>query len=282
MAEAGSGSWGTAARARRSARSSTGATTPAGRASGRPVCAGEAVLTDVVANGADEAWAVGYQNEGGTTAPLVLRWDGRSWSQAEAPDFDSPEVVLTAVTAPPTGGIWVVGAAWDSALSSHEAVAAWWDGQAWNEVAGPEGGTELHDVVGSLDTNGWAVGRSGLRSSVARVCLPAQSGIFGGSEPSPEPPPADELASGDTGEATGALTGGGHQCPSRDGSRSHARRGGLRGCHHDAERPPREPGPGAGTGQGSAGAPARDDRAADRPAGRSARGTRHGTGGRHR
>ena len=172
-----------------------------------PGLRGEAVLADVVANGADEAWAVGYQNEGGTTAPLVLRWDGRSWTQAEAPDFGSPEVVLTAVAAPPSGGIWVVGAAWDSALSSHEAVAAWWDGQAWNEVAGPEGGTELHDVVGSLDTNGWAVGRSGLRSSVARVCLPAQSGIFGGSEPSPEPPPADELASGDTGEATGALTG---------------------------------------------------------------------------
>ncbi len=151
-----------------------------------PHLRGEAVLADVVASGAGEAWAVGYQHDGGTTTPLVLRWDGRSWTRAAAPDFGSPEVVLTAVTAPSSGGIWVVGAAWDSALASHEAVAAWWDGQAWNEVAGPEGGTELHDVAGSLDTDGWAVGRSGLQSSTARVCLPAQSGIFGGSEPSPE------------------------------------------------------------------------------------------------
>ena len=171
-----------------------------------PRLRGEAVLADVVASGAGEAWAVGYQHDGGTTAPLVLRWDGRSWTRAAAPDFGSPEVVLTAVTAPSSGGIWVVGAAWDSTLGSHEAVAAWWDGQAWNEVAGPEGGTELHDVAGSLDTDGWAVGRSGLQSSTARVCLPAQSGIFGGSEPSPEPPPADELATEDGGTVAGADT----------------------------------------------------------------------------
>ncbi len=174
-----------------------------------PHLRGEAVLADVVASAADDAWAVGYQHVGGSTLPLVLRWDGRTWTRVEAPDFGSPEVVLTAVAAPRTGGIWVVGAAWESALESHEAVAAWWDGQAWNEVAGPEGGTELHDVAGSLDTDGWAVGRSGLLSSTARVCLPAQSGIFGSSEPSPQPPPADELASQETGTLAAGVAGSG-------------------------------------------------------------------------
>jgi hypothetical protein len=109
------------------------------------------------------------------------------------------------VTASPSGGVWVVGSTWDATLASHTAVAAWWDGQAWNEVAGLAGGTELHDVVGSLDTDGWAVGRSGLQSSVARVCLPERASIFGADEPSPRLPPSDELASRRAGEVDGAV-----------------------------------------------------------------------------
>ncbi len=93
-----------------------------------PHLRGEAVLTDVVAGAPREAWAVGYQRVGGRTLPLVLRWNGRQWARARGPDFGSPEVILTAVTHSPTGGIWVVGSAWDPAIEGYEAVAAWWDG----------------------------------------------------------------------------------------------------------------------------------------------------------
>jgi hypothetical protein len=172
-----------------------------------PGVRGEAVLSDVAAVAGDDAWAVGYQHSGGNTMPLILHWDGRDWSRVAAPEFDSPEVVLTAVTAPRTGGVWVVGAAWDSELADHEAVAAWWDGRAWNAVAGPEGGTELHDVSGALDIDGWAVGRAGLQSSAARVCLPAQSGIFGGGAPSPPPPADDEVAIQSSADEAGQASG---------------------------------------------------------------------------
>ncbi len=231
-----------------------------------PHLRGEAVLADVVASAADDAWAVGYQHVGGSTLPLVLRWDGRTWTRVEAPDFGSPEVVLTAVAAPTSGGIWVVGAAWASALESHEAVAAWWDGQAWNEVSGPEGGTELHDVAGSLDTDGWAVGRSGLLSSTARVCLPAQSGIFGSSEPSPQPPPADELASQGTGTLAGEVAGSG-----QDDQTSAAPTTNLAARRSGKDRPKAQ-GQGQGEGQGQDNAQARLGRAADRRARRTARG----------
>ncbi len=123
-----------------------------------PPLPGEAVLTDVVAVSGRDSWAVGYHRHDGRAEALVLRWDGKQWRTAEAPVFDSNDVLLTAVSADPAGGVWVVGAAWDDAAKSHEAVAAWWDGQAWNEVAGRAGGTELHDVIGSLDQDGWAVG----------------------------------------------------------------------------------------------------------------------------
>ena len=162
-----------------------------------PRLKGEAVLADVVAAAADDGWAVGYQRVNGRSVPLVMHWDGTAWQDTTAPQFDSADVLLTAVSAAPTGGIWVVGTAWNAETIGYEAVAAWWDGQAWNEVSGRDGGTELHDVVGALDADGWAVGRSGQLARTTRVCTPSQSGIFGGSEPSQPGPLADELAAGE-------------------------------------------------------------------------------------
>jgi hypothetical protein len=176
-----------------------------------PTPRGEAALTGVASTGRSEAWAVGYHHRDGRSVPLVLRWNGRKWRRAPAPAFGSGQAMLSAVTADPTGGVWVVGAAWDEDRRSHVAVAAWWDGRAWNEVSGPAGGTELHDVVGSLDAEGWAVGRSGNSSRATRVCTPAQSGIFGGVEPGemePLPSPGLTAGRGDDEEATATARSG--------------------------------------------------------------------------
>jgi len=165
-----------------------------------PRLTGEAVLTDVAAVDGRESWAVGYHRHDGRSDPLVLRWNGKKWRQVSAPGFASSDVLLTAVASDPSGGVWVVGAAWDDERKSHEAVAAWWDGQAWNEFAGRTGGTELYDVIGSLDTDGWAVGRAGQSARATRVCTPVQAGVFGGALPGEdlEPLPTPGLtASGD-------------------------------------------------------------------------------------
>ncbi|MGD8684631.1 MAG: hypothetical protein PVG27_11845, partial [Chloroflexota bacterium] len=171
-----------------------------------PAIKGEAALADVVAAGPRDSWAVGYHRRGDKAHPLVLRWNGTRWKRAEAPSFDSNEALLSAVSVDPAGGIWVVGAAWDDERKEFEAVAAWWDGRAWNETVGRTGGNELNDVVGSLRENGWAVGRSNGAGRVARVCLPPQSGVFGSSEaPASQgstgtggADEADELAPGST------------------------------------------------------------------------------------
>ncbi len=174
-----------------------------------PRLGGEAALTDIeVVSDRGDAWAVGYHHHGGRSDPLVLRWNGKSWRDVAAPVFDSKDVLLTAVTADPGGGVWVVGAAWDDAHKCYEAVAAWWDGQAWNQFAGRAGGTELHDVVGALDGNGWAVGRSGQSARATRVCTPAQAGIFGGALPGderePRPTPGLTASGVDQGAAVAA------------------------------------------------------------------------------
>ena len=150
-----------------------------------PTLKGEAVLTDVASTHSRKSWAVGYHRHDGRSEALVLRWNGKKWKKAKAPEWDSNDVVLTAVSVDPDGGTWVVGAAWDDKNKSHEAVAAWWDGRAWNEIAGRAGGTELHDVVGSLDDDGWAVGRANAAARATRVCTPPQSGVFGAAEPLP-------------------------------------------------------------------------------------------------
>lgn len=151
-----------------------------------PPLKGEAVLSDVIATTRNESWAVGYQRRDGQATPLVLRWDGRKWRRAKAPRFESTDVLLSSVSADPGGGIWVVGAAWDDRRKEFEAVAAWWDGRAWNETVGRVGGTELYDVTGSLTDGGWAVGRSGPSGRLVRVCAPPQAGVFGSAEPLPD------------------------------------------------------------------------------------------------
>jgi hypothetical protein len=71
-------------------------------------------------------------------------------------------------------------------------MAAWWDGRAWIPVSDIEPGSELHDVTGSPDSSGWTVGRTGLRSLAARVCLPPQSGVFGAYESDATDAPGDD------------------------------------------------------------------------------------------
>ena len=176
-----------------------------------PAFKGEGVLTDVVSTGRNESWAVGYERRDGFTVPLVLRWNGKAWRRAKAPVVDSTDVLLSSVSADPSGGIWVVGTAWNDTRDDFESVAAWWDGHAWDVTRGAAGGTELNDVVGSLRGDGWAVGRSDGSARLVHVCDSPLAGVFGSTDQAagvdlqspdlsanaddPEYPEADDLES---------------------------------------------------------------------------------------
>ena len=134
-----------------------------------PPVAGDGVLTDVVTIDARDAWASGYRQEEGRSLPLVLRWDGQRWARMTAPDFGSDEVVLTAISASGGGDLVVVGMRRVGAGSTHEAVAAQWDGRTWSEVAGVDD-VQLFDVVADRAGEGLAVGRAGRDAVIARAC----------------------------------------------------------------------------------------------------------------
>lgn len=74
---------------------------------GTPTIAGGGELTGVVALSASSVVAVGRANG----APLVLRWNGTSWTQETVPASSNP--YLTGAAANGTGSVWAVGYRFD-------------------------------------------------------------------------------------------------------------------------------------------------------------------------
>jgi hypothetical protein len=72
---------------------------------------GQGDLNGVAAVDRDDVWAVGQTvvNSGGDykVSPLLLHWDGSTWSRVTAPT--EGDASLSAVTAIPGGGLWAVG-----------------------------------------------------------------------------------------------------------------------------------------------------------------------------
>ena len=72
--------------------------------------------------------------------------------------------------------------------STHEAVAAQWDGRTWSEVVGVDD-AQLFDVVADRAGEGLAVGRTGRDAVIARACLrrPSTGAIEPGSDTRSQP-----------------------------------------------------------------------------------------------
>jgi hypothetical protein len=73
------------------------------RRAATPTIAGGGQLTDVVALSPSSVVAVGRSNG----APLVLRWDGRSWTRETFPASSNPYVTAAAASGP--NAVWAVG-----------------------------------------------------------------------------------------------------------------------------------------------------------------------------
>lgn len=123
-------------------------------------------LTDVYAATPDEAWAVGYANEGASPRTLLQHWDGESWSQVQPPELPGGRIAeLSAVNGTGPDDVWAVGTAVDATGDSEgdRTVTLHWDGQDWTAVSSPNQGfeadnNELSDVVAIAPDDVWAVG----------------------------------------------------------------------------------------------------------------------------
>ena len=149
---------------------------------------GDAELDDVSAASATDIWAVGsYTDASRSTRPLMLHWDGTSWTQIDIPG----SFALRSVTALSASDAWAVGGPtilhWDGSdwaptqllpgkvarsVAATSPSDVWvagrnvpdtplmlhWDGSSWTRFPLPDGGYFLLGLTAVSATDAWAVG----------------------------------------------------------------------------------------------------------------------------
>jgi hypothetical protein len=128
-------------------------------------------LAGVTAISASDAWAVGtyYNNTTNTYDTLILRWNGKAWSEVSSPNPDATgENRLNAVSADGAGDVWAVGTLCSivsgvCAFSDESTLILHWTGTTWAQVASPSPSTKANFLNGvsadqATTKDAWAVG----------------------------------------------------------------------------------------------------------------------------
>ena len=91
-------------------------------------------FTDVVALAADDVWVVGYTLvDGESTEPLIVHYDGSSWSQYPLPLHPEGPCELRAVTARSSDEIYAMGT-WAESNGSPRDFILRYDGNDWTQM----------------------------------------------------------------------------------------------------------------------------------------------------
>ena len=108
------------------------------------------LLYDVSMAAPDDVWAAGfdYNDHGTDIEPILLHWDGATWTLVRVP-LDALE--LYAVTATRTGEVWVTG----YAAAQTDSVIMHWDGQTWNTTVAAG---DLYSLDALSPDDVWAAG----------------------------------------------------------------------------------------------------------------------------
>ena len=119
-------------------------------------------LNAVSGTAPNDVWAVGASSSGGWSQPLILHWDGATWTLVTAPSLPAPGV-LSGVAAVAPDDVWAVGSVGDPALGLERPLALHFDGTSWSVVPVPsvEGTSSLRAVSARRAGDVWAVGALG-------------------------------------------------------------------------------------------------------------------------
>ncbi|MDQ6693572.1 MAG: hypothetical protein M3014_04015 [Chloroflexota bacterium] len=107
------------------------------------------------------AWAAGsHLDRNSAVVPLLIRWNGISWTPASTPALASNYATLQGISALSQDDVWAVGYLLDD-KSAYRALTEHWDGKSWHVVPGPEVSAHLAQLMAvwalsSYDV--WAVG----------------------------------------------------------------------------------------------------------------------------
>ena len=150
------------------------------------------VLSSVSAGGTKNAWAVGfYRNQTAGALPLILHWNGTSWSQVSAPASGMPQTELNGVSAVSGRDAWAAGFAGKPAAGLFDTLLLHWNGADWSPVASPDPGKTdnfLQGVSATASGGAWAVG-SFSRGSTLRTLVLKWSGTAWAQVKSASPAP---------------------------------------------------------------------------------------------
>jgi hypothetical protein len=98
-----------------------------------------------------DVWAVGGASDG---HPLVLHWDGSSWSKLPVPEGLGTEGTLTAVARiPGTSQVWVSGTDQDT-----NGIVARWTGSGWKTFGVRVAGGRSGSLAAASSSSAWVVG----------------------------------------------------------------------------------------------------------------------------
>ena len=126
------------------------------------------LLSDVDGASADDVWAIGnmgFDGYGGTTAGLVLHWNGSAWSQVNVPGavsdgtFNVP--TLQDVIALSANDVWIVGRAFSWIDCKMVPIALHWNGQTWQRTTmstAPNDGQGFQSIAALSPTKVYAFG----------------------------------------------------------------------------------------------------------------------------
>src|SRR5579872_6655600 len=130
-------------------------------------------LFGVAALSSDDVWAVGtYGNSGQFSQPLIIHWNGTSWSDVTNPTFAFGGQ-LSAIAAVAANDIWVVGNASPS-QNVNTGLFEHWDGTSWAIVSSPtppssSEGPELTALAAVASNDVWAVGSYQNQTNISQT-----------------------------------------------------------------------------------------------------------------
>ncbi len=138
-------------------------------ASPHPDRAGDSDLYAVAGTAANDVWAVGRYSDyydGDESLSLVLRWDGKTWTQVPSPRAGPATYdYLTAVVALSKNDAWAMGNYTDGSVYNGKTLLLHWDGKTWTHAPSPTGEQDKNVTYNGISAVSgddiWAVGATG-------------------------------------------------------------------------------------------------------------------------
>jgi hypothetical protein len=104
----------------------------------------EYVFNAIKANSPTDVWAVGESvnaAQSGSAATLIEHYNGKQWSIVPSPSPGTGAELTGVTTSNVTDNVWAVGSYTPTGSSVAQTLTLNWNGNTWNTMASPDGGT---------------------------------------------------------------------------------------------------------------------------------------------